>query len=314
MRISYNMIIFTAMLMHCFLAVISDAAFAASIEVQSIQIFPARTTVGKYPDISGSVKMIKADVPGGEKEINVIAVLYRPDNILKSWTWMNVRMRAGEIKQFDMPQEYDLKLPGTYKVDYNVYSKDMRPLHRLSKTFVAVDPLHAPSGTTALKGTTATDTSSTDRLSQPREEDKYLGLGIYGNALNPAGGATILLWPFKYIGIQGIYTDGVFTSAEGRLLIRSPRSSGLNPYFGIGYVDVRKEKEIIGVETEFRDKGISSVIGLELRLSRSVHAYAEISSVTIELEKQVSNGGQTVNATVDYAPVTIGIGIVYFLF
>jgi hypothetical protein len=30
--------------------------------------------------------------------------------------------------------------------------------------------------------------------------------------------------------------------------------------------------------------------------------------------KMAANGGLTMNATVDYAPVTIGIGIVYFLF
>jgi hypothetical protein len=28
----------------------------------------------------------------------------------------------------------------------------------------------------------------------------------------------------------------------------------------------------------------------------------------------VTNGSQTVKATVDYAPVTIGVGIVYYLF
>lgn len=304
------------MIMHCFLTGSVHPACASPVEVQSIQIDPVQTTVEKYPAVSGSIKMKKTDVIGGEQEINVIAVLYRPDNMLKSWTWKNVRMRAGEIRQFGMPQEYDLKLPGTYRVDYNVYSKDMRPLHRLSRTFVAVDPLQAPSGTTAIKKrSAAADADSADWSSFQQDERLYLGLGIYGNAFNPAGGATVLLWPFKYIGLQGSYTDGAFTTAEGRLLIRSPYSSGISPYFGIGYVDVLKDEEIIGVKTRFRDHGVSSVIGLELRLSRSVCAYAEVSSVTtIELEKQVSNGGQTVNATVDYAPVTIGIGIVYFLF
>lgn len=308
--ISYTIIV-PAMLLYCFLA---RTASAAPVEVQSIQILPVQTIVGKYPDISGSVKMIMTDVPGGEQEINIIAVLYRPDNTLKSWTWKNIRMRAGEIRQFDMPHEYDLKLPGTYKVDYNVYSKDMRPLHRLSRTFVADDPLNSSSGSTTVKETATADTSSNSRLSSHQEEHRYLGLGLYGNALNPAGGATILLWPVEYIGLQGTYTAGVFTSAEGRLLIRFPLSSGINPYFGVGYLDVSKEEEIIGVKTKFRDNGVSGVIGVELPLSKSIRGFAEISGAAIELKEQVTNGGQTVNATVDYAPVTIGVGIVYLLF
>src|SRR5574341_1011011 len=122
----------------------SYAAPAGPVEVQSIQISPAEVGAGTHPEITGSIKVHAVKTPGTALEVIVIAAVVRPDHVMKSWTWKNVRMRAGEIRTFVVPKEYEIKAAGSYKVDFNVYTADMRPLHRLSKTFVAVDAMQPP--------------------------------------------------------------------------------------------------------------------------------------------------------------------------
>jgi hypothetical protein len=58
-------------------------AHAGPVEVQSIQM-PLETKVGLYPDITGSIKVNKVSAradPGND----VIAVVLRPDHVMKSW-------------------------------------------------------------------------------------------------------------------------------------------------------------------------------------------------------------------------------------
>ena len=141
-----------------------------------------------------------------------------------------------------------------------------------------------------------------------------MGLGIYGNALNPAGGGMVLLWPSKYVGLEGIYSTGEFTSYEGRLLAKIDRSQKLSFYGGIGYIQVTTEKDIIGVETRFSDSGVSGVVGVQAALGDKVLLHVEVSAARIELEQTVTSGAQTVKASVKYAPVTIGIGLVLMVF
>ena len=145
-------------------------------------------------------------------------------------------------------------------------------------------------------------------------ERVYAGLGIYGNALNPAGGGTLFLWPSRYVGVQGIYSAGVFNSYEGRLLVKANLSSKYSVYGGIGYIHVTAEKDIIGVTTRFEDGGMSGVVGVEVSLGKKVFLYIESSAAKIDLEQTVTNGPQTVNATVEYAPVTIGASLVMAIF
>jgi len=126
----------------------------------------------------------------------------------------------------------------------------------------------------------------------------------------------MLLWPFKHVGLQASYTGGSFTIAEGRILARYPFSSGITPYLGAGYVNVTTERsvEIIGIKTRFQDSGVSGVIGVEVPLGKSVFGSVEISGASINLKKEVASGSITGTASVKYAPVTIGINVVYFLF
>jgi hypothetical protein len=306
--------IMQAVLLLLLVSGVSHTACAGPIEIQSIQILPAETVIGRHPEITGSIKVNTVKAPGKTVEINVIAVLARPDHVVKSWTWKNVRMKAGEIRKFSIPKEYEMKLAGSYRVDFNVYTRDMRPLHRLSRIFVAIDPSRPPEKTITPEDVARTDAYSSARAPSRPAEYQHLGVGVYANTLNSTGGATMLLWPLKNVGLQGSYTGRTLTIAEVRLLARFPLSSGINPYLGVGYLSATTEAEVIGIKTKFKDSGVSGVIGAEIPLSKSMFGYVEISGAAIDLKKEVKNGGQTAIATVKYAPVTVGIGIVYYLF
>jgi opacity protein-like surface antigen len=294
-----------------------QSAFARPVAVQSIKILPSETTIGRYPEITGSIQATRALARGETLNITVIAVVVQPDHVVKSWTWKKVIMRTGEIRSFTIPKKYDVHSAGTYKVDFNVYASDMSPLHRLSKTFIAVNPSLPP-------GKTETQEENGSRIQMipsgqaalSPEESRHIGLGVYANTLNSSGGATMILWPFRYIGVQGSYAAGSYTIAEVRLLARIPRSSGISPYLGVGYLHVATERsvEIIGIKSKFQDSGLSVVIGAEIPLSRGLFGYAEIERASIDLKKEVASGSITGNASVKFAPVTIGIGLVYFLF
>lgn len=287
--------------------VISANSFAGPVEIQSIQIAPVETTTGKYPKITCSIKANAVPASGKAMEINVIASIALPNNIVKSWTWKNISMRSGETRNFSMPKEYDIRLAGVYKVDFNVYTKDMRPLHRLSKSFVVVDAKQ-PVTTSMNKTGVGTNSAST--------AFHHVGFGGYVNTVNTAGGATMLLWPNKYVGIQGSYSVGNFTTAEGRLLIRFPNSTGFNPYVGVGYMSVSTERMVEGLGTKatFRDSGVSGAIGTEIPLSKNLVGYAEISGANIDLKKEMDIGGTPGIASVKYSPVTVGLSIVWYLF
>jgi hypothetical protein len=291
----------------------SHDAFAGTVEVQSIQILPVETMAGKHLEITGT---IKAKAPGETMEVNVIASLTLPDHAVKSWTWKKISIKAGETKTFLIPKEYEAKSGGIFKVDFGVYSRDMSPLNRLSKTFTVDEPSRPPVKTTARESATRSSVTSSGIVSGQPADDHHFGLGVYVNTVNSAGGATLLLWPFKYVGLQGSYTLGVFTTAEGRLLARFPLSAGFNPYVGVGYASVSTERtvDVIGIKTTIKDNGVSGVLGVEFPLSKSALGYIEISGTAVDLKKEVASGGQTGTASVKYSPVTVGFSVVYFLF
>jgi hypothetical protein len=255
---------------------------------------------------------IKAKAPGETREVNIVASLTWPDHSVKSFTWKKISIKAGETKAFLLPKEFETKLVGVYKVDFGVYAKDMTPLNRLSKNFTVDAPSLSPVKTT----TPENATRSSGKAPDISDDENHFGLGVTVNTVNSAGGATFLLWPFKYIGLQGSYTMGAFTTAEGRLLARFPIFEGFNPYVGVGYASVSTERtvDVINIKTTFKDSGVSGVLGVEIPLGKNVFGYVEISGVAIDLKKEVTGGGQTGTASVDYAPITVGFSIAYFLF
>ena len=282
------------------------SATAAPVEVGPIQVTPKTTPIGQHPRITAEVKRTMLGATQKSIVVNVIAVVVLPDNRTKSWTWKNVALARGTAKEFSPPDEYDVKLVGKYKVEFHVYSADMRHRFGTRSTTFSVIPPPPP----AEHEVPARAEAPPHRVA----ERNSFGVGVYGNMLNPAGGATLMLWPFQNIGIQGTYTVGTFTSYEARLLAKIDLSPRYHPYIGVGYLSVSKETDIIGITTEFRDKSVSGVIGVEIPLGRSTFGYVEVSGNAINLQKMVTNGTQTVKSTVEYTPVTIGIGIVYYLF
>ena len=316
MRARFHKMIILNLLLFLLVSGAVQSAVAGPVEIQSIQIVPSETTVGIRPEITGRIKATNALVRGKTLDITVIAVMVRPDHVVKSWKWKNVLMRTGDIRSFTIPKEYETKLAGTYKVDFNVYSRDMQPLHRLSKTFVAVAPSPPPAiKKTPIDGGARTEATS-ERAAGGPPEFRSIGIGLYANTLNGTSGATMLLWPFKHVGLQASYTVGSFSIAEGRILARYPFSSGITPYLGAGYLSVTTERsvEIIGIKTRFQDSGVSGVIGVEVPLGKSVFGSIELSGTSIDLKKEVTSGGITGTASVKYAPVSIGISLVYYLF
>jgi hypothetical protein len=305
MNLAPRKIIIQIVLLFLLMTGATHIAFAAPVEIQSIRVVPTRVTVGKYPKITGRIKAKTFKDRNQSVEIIVIASVVWPNHVMKSWTWKKIKMKSGAIKSFSIPQVFKIKSAGTYKVDFNVYSKRMNPLHRLSKKFVV-----------AKKKKAGKKRASPKKKASLPPQYPHVGIGVYANTLNGAGGATMLLWPFKYVGLQGSYSDGLFMITEGRLLARFPLSSGINPYLGVGYVNVSTERsvEVINIKTEFKDSGVSGVIGAEVPIIKNLFGYVEICGASIDLKKEVTSGGTTGFADVAFAPVSIGIGIVYFLF
>lgn len=285
------------------------AAQSASVVIEGIQITPAAVAPGGHPDVTATIRSASNE----SAEVTVIVAVTLPDHVVKSWQRGKISVAPGKKKLIPLPPEYDTKLAGPYKVEFVIYSADMgRRIHGLSRTFTvgeAVRPLEP-------KPSAAKQAAPNEAESKPArgEERTHLGLGVYGNSLNPAGGATVMLWPFRNVGLQGIYTVGVFTSYEGRLLLKFGHSSGVSPYVGAGFLHVFKKEKVIDVDTTFSDSKVSGVAGVEMPLGRRVRGYAEVSGAGVKLEKDVTSGLQSAHATVKYIPVTIGVGLVWSVF
>ncbi len=293
-----------------FAAGTASAASSAAAEVRSITVAPGSPVQGQVPSITVLIARTKEPAPVEPAAFNIITVITLPNNMIKSSMRRGERFERGQSREFAVPRFFETKLTGTYKVEFHVYSADMRRrLATAAKTFT-VGP-----GAPAMVAPPATQAAvKKEEPKRPEAGRPVFGLGIYGNALNPAGGGTAILWPFEHVGIQGIYTVGMFTTKEARLLVKIGEVAGTHPYFGVGYLNVSKEDTIIGVSTTFKDSGISGVIGTEIPLGRRWFGYVEVSGTSIDLKQTVTSGSQTVNASVSYAPVTIGAGIVYYLF
>lgn len=282
-------------------------ACAASVDVASISIVPESPGAGQQPEVTARIVRKAPAAPKETEAFSVIAVVTMPDNRTKSWMWKNVTLRRGESREFTLPKLFDTKMAGRYKVEYNVYSSDMRRRFTSSSASFTAGPAAKPVAPPAA-------TAAKEAARRPQAEHYEFGLGLSANALNPAGGATMVLWPFRNVGLQGTYTVGTFTSYEARLLVRFERPSGFNPYIAVGFLSVSVDKDVIGVSTTFKDSSVTGAVGVEVPLGRRVRGYVEVSGASIDLEEIVTNGPQTAKSTVEYAPVTINAGIVFYLF
>ena len=295
-----------------------DQSFAAgepAAVVESIKVSPAVVLPGKYPDITANIRMLTTDASIASRPISIVAVLTQPDHRTKSWVWSKVVLAPGSVKSYPIPRVYSTKLVGEYSIAFTIYSGDMRRRIAASSTKFTVSdkPQEAK---VPDKAAVAAAAAAPVKKGPVRDEGTgyTLGIGAYGNASNPAGGATMLVWAGKYIGLQASYTVGEFTSSEVRLLGKLATASGWNPYLGVGYLNVSKTADVIGVSTTFTDSTVSGVLGVEIPLSRRIYGYLEVTGASVDLKKTVTNGGQTAEATVEYATVAIAAGLVFAIF
>ncbi len=299
----------------CSLLFLISNVFAAPpgvVDIGPMTVAPDQVTPGQHPSIDVRVNY-SPKAKGESVMVNIVAVVTQPDNRVKSWNWKKIRISRNSSRSISVPQEYDTSVKGAYRVEIIVYSEDMKRRYASQNAVFSVIERQQMQQSRKKEPEGGKEQAAVGKAGTERER-VYAGLGIYGNALNPAGGGVLMLWPSKYVGLEGLYSTGEFTSYEGRLLFKYDMSSTYSVYGGIGYLHVSVDKDIIGVTTRFEDSGVSGVAGVEVALGKRFFLYVESSAAKIDLERTVTNGGQTVVATVKYAPVTIGCALVWEVF
>ncbi len=156
----------------------------------------------------------------------------------------------------------------------------------------------------------ASDLQESKKVSQGK---KSVGIGLYINTLNFSAGPTVILWPSNKFAIQGSYGVGTFTSYEIRGLYKFNLSSDFKPYLGAGYIHTEKQATVIGVDTMISGDSFNVFGGIEALLYKNLYLYADVGTTTMKLEKDVKSSTQSAIAEVDYAPVTVGVGVVLYL-
>ncbi len=193
------------------------------------------------------------------------------------------------------------------------YLPEGLPVSKLDTPVEKVTPLSVKKGPPL----EAPEQSTGEILDHERkgEWERYnIGIGGFVNTFNTSGGPSVLFWPLRNIGIHGTYGFGTLTSYEIRGMYRFNRPGRLKPYIGAGIVHTERDATVIGVETTIEDYGVSAFGGAEIALNEKLSLYVDISANTIDLETTVTSGGSTVNATVEYSPVSIGVGLLLYLF
>ncbi len=144
--------------------------------------------------------------------------------------------------------------------------------------------------------------------------DQYpgiIGAGLTVDADNFSFGPSIVWWPAKHIGFQASYGQGTFTSYALRGLVRYGKIAGMTPYAGIGFLDVERKANLLGVYTSFAARGGELVAGLILPLSNRFSLLTAVTANTIKIDKTVAPNGQSVFLTMDYSPISVTVTLVY---
>jgi hypothetical protein len=291
-------------------------------DVYSLSVKPTTVPAGNYPTIKGFVRntSITGNGAGGKAVFDVLAVIMLPNGSHKTLLWNNVRFAPGQRKSYALVNKYDVSQPGEYTVEYRVYNKGRS--HRyasLSKTFTVVGPAERKEPEHVVSPEKKEPVARlAPRERRPKglrgEERNHLGIGGYVNTLNFSGGPTFILWPLRDLAIQGSYGVGTFTSYEGRIFYRLPLEEGMKPYLGAGYLHTERKATVIGLNTTIPGDSFTVFAGVEVPLSKSIHGYIDVSGTPMKLKKDVVNGTQAATVKVEYSPVTINVGLVFYLF
>lgn len=320
-------------------------------DVYSISIIPDTATVGAHPEIIGYIQ--NKSSPHGKNEnkafFSVRAAVSLPNKSQKVWWWDNVSFLPSQKKSYSLVKSYDISKPGAYKIEYSIYNTTKtRLISSLSKTFLVKDAVvKAPPPVSTAKGTAepvktvttpytvaapkpvVVSKTETPKLpprktvvSQPPTTPaarRYIGIGGYANTLNFSGGPTLILWPLKNLAIQGSYGWGTFTSYEIRGFYRFNMSPMLKPYLGVGYLHAEREFKITSsgntlIEGAIKGNSYTVFGGVEVSLIKDRLAlYVDVSGTPLKLEDDVMIGANKVKVSVDYSPVTVGTGLVFYI-
>lgn len=318
-------------------------------DVYSISITPEVVSAGTYPEVSFHVRNKSAQTgkEGGNAVFDAKAAVTLPDKSKKAWWWDDVSFSPNQKKFYPLSKDYDISQPGQYLIEFSVYDSSRKNLiSSLSKTFtvkeavvkapppvpITKETVEAPKATVPTPPVSEIKPVVAPKMEVPslqpqkveavQPSDKtarrYIGIGGFANTLNFSGGPTVILWPLKSIAIQGSYGWGTFESYEVRGFYRFDLSSRFKPYIGAGYFYTERDFEVTssGTTVEGTMKGSSYTVfgGVEVSLIKNRLAfYADISGTPLKLEDDVTIGSDTVKVSVDYSPVTIGTGLVFYI-
>ncbi len=319
-------------------------------DVYSISITPEVVSVGTYPEVSVHVqnKSAQTGKEGGKAVFDAKAVVTLPNKSKKAWWWDDVSFLQNQKKTYSLGNDYNISQPGQYSVEFLVYDSSRKYLiSSLSKTFtvkeavvkapppvpIIKETVEAPKTTvptppvSQIKPLTTPKTEALSlqpqktAVSQPSETSarRYIGIGGFANTLNFSGGPTVILWPLKNLAIQGFYGWGRFESYEIRGLYRFDLSPMFKPYLGAGYLHAEREFELTSssnklVEGTIEDNSYTVFGGVEVSLIKDRLAfYVDVSGTPLKLEDDVTIGSDNVKVSMDYSPVTIGTGLVFYI-
>ena len=108
---------------------------SVAVEIYSLTISAKEVPLGGYPFVSAVIR--SKETAGNAVSLCAIkASVTCPDGTTKAWWWNDERLSPNQYKEYKLPNGYDNKKSGTYKVEYFVYSTDKNTAyHSLSKTF-----------------------------------------------------------------------------------------------------------------------------------------------------------------------------------
>jgi opacity protein-like surface antigen len=156
--------------------------------------------------------------------------------------------------------------------------------------------------------TAAPKTAKPDSLKR-----RIFGIGAVVNAVNFSAGPAIIVWPLPNVGIQASYSAGTYTSYEVRGLYRFDLVPWLSPYVGAGYLHTEKKVSVQDVQVKLKDDNISAFLGFEIPLyeDRLMLSVEGLYTPT-KLKTQVDTTNVRYETKVDYKPVSLGVGLIYY--
>jgi tetratricopeptide (TPR) repeat protein len=157
----------------------------------------------------------------------------------------------------------------------------------------------------------ADDSLATERTIAPPDR---VWAGLVVDIGNFSAGPTILWWTSERFGLQASYGQGTFTSYAIRGLARFGPLWGLTPYVGLGYLNVEGRTDVYGVSATFSGKSGEALAGAVLPITARLSLLSAVAVNNIKLERTVSVLGQDVPVTMDYAPVTVTMTLLYAFF